>query len=77
MFWFLQNFVSAFKESYRVCLFDCLLVRITKTSGSQLPVVAQFISASFHDALRVSKDGGRRKMKQLAYREKITEESQA
>ena len=28
-----------------VCLFDRLLVRITETSNSELPVVTQFISA--------------------------------
>ena len=62
-------------------MFDTQLVRITKTSDSQLPVVAQFISALFQDTLCAVKDGGQRKMeiypKQLAHREKITEESQA
>ena len=62
-------------------MFDTQLARMTKTSDSQLPVVAQFISALFQDTLCAVKDGGQRKMeiypKQLAHREKITEESQA
>ena len=57
------------------------LARITKTSDSQPPVVAQFISALFQDTLCAVKDGGQRKMeiypKQLGRWEKITEESQA
>ena len=69
-----------FKKALRsVCLIRSYTYH--KDKCSQLPVVAQFISALFQDTLCAVKDGGQRKMeiypKQLAHREKITEESQA